>query len=424
MNSEDKERVDSKGSSEDVREFYERLPYPAPVTDLDRYRELWRDPERRRSAFHLFWPAEAYREKLEILVAGCGTSQAAKHAIREPGARVTGIDVSETSLGHTRELRSRYGLENLELHQLPLERVGDLGRQFDKIVCTGVLHHLPDPDLGLRALRSVLAPTGAMQLMVYATYGRSGVYMVQEYCRLLGIRATDPELEDLGAMLGALPDGHPLAFLLEQARDFRRPAALADALLHPQDRAYTVPELYSWLERCGLSFGRWSLQAPYLPQCGVVAETKHAARLASLSPPHQHAAMELFRGTMTKHELVLYRDDRTGAPQPIHFDDDSWLDYVVLRMPATRSIRERLPRDAKAVLLNTAHTHTDLILPINAEEDRLFRAIDGRRRIGEILKTASNDPDQPDNRERARRFFARLWFYDQVVFAARLDGLP
>ena len=54
-------------------------------------------------------------------------------------------------------------------------------------------------------------------------------------------------------------------------RDFRNPDALADALLHPLDRAYTVPELYAWLERCGLTFGRWFEQAPYLPQCGMVA---------------------------------------------------------------------------------------------------------------------------------------------------------
>jgi len=31
-----------------------------------------------------------------------------------------------------------------------------------------------------------------------------------------------------------------------QAKDFRNPDALADALLHPQDRAYTVPQLYAW----------------------------------------------------------------------------------------------------------------------------------------------------------------------------------
>ena len=41
------------------------------------------------------------REKcgnLEILVAGCGTSQAARYALREPALQIVAIDISETSL--------------------------------------------------------------------------------------------------------------------------------------------------------------------------------------------------------------------------------------------------------------------------------------------------------------------------------------
>jgi 2-polyprenyl-3-methyl-5-hydroxy-6-metoxy-1,4-benzoquinol methylase len=45
-----------------------------------------------------------------------------------------------------------------------------------------VLHHLADPDAGLRALRSVLKPEGAIDLMVYARYGRTGISMLQDYC--------------------------------------------------------------------------------------------------------------------------------------------------------------------------------------------------------------------------------------------------
>ena len=159
-----------------VQAFYDDHPYPPPVAGLDRYREAWSDPDRLRVEYHLMWPKTAYRQDLEILVAGCGTSQAAKHALRQPAARVTGIDISATSLRHTRELKRRYGLKNLKVRQLPIERAHELGRRFDKVVCTGVLHHLADPDAGLRALRDVLKPDGAMYLMVYATYGRTGIY--------------------------------------------------------------------------------------------------------------------------------------------------------------------------------------------------------------------------------------------------------
>lgn len=401
-------------SVEVVQAFYERMPYPAPLASLDEHRDLYKNPKRRPAQFHLMWPTEPLRENLEILVAGCGTSQAARYALREPNARVTGIDISETSLRHTGELQQKYDLKNLELHQLPVERVGELGRTFDQIVCTGVLHHLPDPDLGLRALRDALNPQGAMHLMVYAAYGRAGIYMIKEYCQLLGITSSDQDLSELGATLRALPGDHPLALAMQGAFDFGNPDAVADALLHPIDRAYTVPELYDLLERCGMSFGRWTEQAPYLAQCGVLAKTPHAARLAALPPPQEHAAMELFRGMMLKHNVIAYRDDRSGESQPITFIGDRWREYIPTSVPWTVCVRERLPVGSVAVLINRAHTFTDLILTVDKDEDRLLGAIDGERTLGEILRLASKHVDE----SRAVRFFERLWQYDQVVFDA------
>jgi SAM-dependent methyltransferase len=400
-------------SGDPVRAFYDSHPYPAPIGNLDRHRDLYRNPDRRRGLPLLLWPTEKQRANREILIAGCGTSQAATYALREPDARVTAIDISETSLRHTRDLQQKYRLRNLDLHRLAIEQVGKLGQTFDHIVCTGVLHHLPDPDTGLRALRNVLMPNGAMHLMVYATYGRAGIYMMQEYCRLLGIGATEAELRDLGTTIGALSSDHPIAGVARRAKDFRNPDALADALLHPQDRSYTVPQLYAWLERCGLSFGRWFDQAPYLPQCGAMTSPAHATRLVSLSPQLQHAAVELLRGTMTKHNFIAYRDDRLGDSQPITFEGDAWRGYVPLRLPWTLCIRDRVPPGSVAVLINRAHTYPDLALPIDSAQEQVFAAIEGNRSIGEILRAAGAGGD-----EQARRFIEQLWEYDQIVFDA------
>ncbi|MGA8444784.1 MAG: class I SAM-dependent methyltransferase [Roseiarcus sp.] len=400
--------------ADEVRAFYESHPYPAPLGNLDRHRELYRNPDRRRAVSLLLWPTRQPAPNRKILIAGCGTSQAAIHAMREPHATVIGIDISESSLSHTRELQRKYGLRNLDLHRLAIEDVGSLGEVFDEIVCTGVLHHLPDPDLGLRSLRAALAQDGALHIMVYATYGRAGVYMMQEYCRLLGVRANEEELRALGATIGALSPDHPIAAAASRAKDFRQADALADALLHPVDRAYTVPQLHGWLERCGLSFARWYEQAPYLPQCGAIANMPHAPRLALLPPPLQHAAVELLRGTMTKHDFVAYRDDRAGESQPISFGGEGWLSYVPLRLPWTLSVRERLPAGASAVLINRAHPYPDLALPINQAQDRVLAAIDGKRTLSEILRGATETADLDQGRE----FVERLWRYDLIVFDA------
>jgi len=61
---------------EEVRAFYERFPYPPPI-------ETWRstggtgqDRNGDAPSFILYWPG-ALIERSSILIAGCGTSQAA-----------------------------------------------------------------------------------------------------------------------------------------------------------------------------------------------------------------------------------------------------------------------------------------------------------------------------------------------------------
>jgi SAM-dependent methyltransferase len=404
--------------SDEVRDFYDHYPYPPPVDSLEKYQRLWQDSKRRRADFHLFWPARPYREDQSILVAGCGTSQAAKHALRWPTAQVTGIDCSATSVRCTEELKRKYNLKNLQVHELPIERVTDLGMSFDQIVCTGVLHHLADPDAGLSALRSVLKPDGAMHLMVYAPYGRTGIYMLQEFCRRMDIHASDSDITDLIGALGSLPPGHPLESVLRQAPDFRNEAALADALLHPQDRAYSVSQLFDFIEKRELRFGRWLRQAPYSIRCGVIAKIPQASRLARLSPVEQYACIELFRGTMARHSAIVYRNDRPDGSQQIDFHGDAWLEFVPIRMPDTICVLDRLPAGAAAVLINQTHTYRDLFLPIAPTEKRLFEAIDGVRNIGDIVARSLPSSPREANLDTVRTFFESLWWQDQVVFDA------
>ncbi|HTA38663.1 MAG TPA: class I SAM-dependent methyltransferase, partial [Candidatus Acidoferrales bacterium] len=380
--------------------------YPPPVDDIKAYRANW-DDARRRTEAALFWPSEPYRDDRSILVAGCGTTQAAHYAVRWPKAKVFGIDVSAASIAFSEDLKRKYGLHNLEVRQLPIERAVELDRTFEYVVSTGVLHHLPDPDAGLQALRAVLAPPGALNLMVYAPFGRAGVYMIQEYCRSLGIGTTDVDIDELATTLQALPVDHPLVPLLRNSPDFGDKAALADALLHPRDRAYSVPQFLDYVDRAGLTFGRWVRQAPYLPYCGALATKPHQAKLLALPVAEQYAAIELFRGTMVRHAAIAYANERIAKTNTPDFTGSAWLEYIPIRLPETVTVRERLPEGAAAVLINRNHTYNDLYLPIDAAQDRMVGAIDGKKTVAEIIGAT--------DRKSARAFFEALWRWDQIV---------
>ena len=397
----------AKSAADPIREFYTHHPYPPPVDNLDRAREMWQDENVHRAEFHLQWPHKPYRADYSVLVAGCGTWQSAKFALCHPAARVVGIDVSTTSLEHTEALKRKYDLNNLETRQLPIENAGEINDQFDLIICTGVLHHLAEPEVGLRALRSLMQEEGAMYLMLYAPYGRTGVSMIQEYCRRLGIGTSRQEINDLTTVLKAMPQHHPLLSMLRGARDSANAEALIDALLNPRDRTYSVPQLYDFLERNDLSFGRWYWQAPYSPYCGAISTTPHAQKLAALPEREQYAEIELWRGLMTNHDFIAYRSDTQN--DPVSFDDDRCLRYVPIRRPWTICVEERVPPGAAAVLLNQTHLFDDLFLFIDAQEKELFDLIDGRRSIAEIADSVAGAG------ARASQFFDKLWWYDQVV---------
>jgi SAM-dependent methyltransferase len=389
-----------------VSRFYNEHPYPPPIADLETYRRGWSDGERQRIEHFRAWPTLPFRDDHSILVAGCGTSQAAKYAARYPRAQVVGIDVSAASIRATLDLAGQHRLTNLVVQQLPIEDVGSLGQSFDHIVCTGVLHHLDDPALGLAALRSVLAPSGAIDLMLYARYGRTGVAMIQEYCRMLHVRPEPDAIDGLVASLRELPIGHPIGHLLRNTPDFADDDALADALLNPREQTYSVPEVFELLDESSLRFSRWVRQAPYRPQCGVVSELPHGGQIASLPPAEQFAALELFRGTMVRHSLIASRDD--DAPFELSFESADWRGFVPHRVATAAVIEDKLPAGVAAALLNRAHTYPDLVLLATAAERTMFEAIDGRSTIDQIGGNAS--------------FFERLWLQDLIVIDASRDS--
>lgn len=392
-----------------ICEFYTDHPYPPPLPHLDRARDLWQDQNVHRAEWHLLWPYKEYRADFDVLVAGCGTWQSAKFALTHPGARVIGIDVSTTSLQHTEALKQKYDLTNLEVRQLAIESAADLDQQFDMIVCTGVLHHLVDPDAGLRALGSLLKPDGAMYLMLYAPYGRTGVHIIQEYCRRLGVGTSPQDIKDLTTVLRALPQHHPLISMFRGQREALEADALVDALLNPRDRTYSVPQVYDFVERNDLKFGRWYWQAAYSPRCGAIADTPHGPRLLALPEREQYVAMELWRGLMSNHDFVAYNGRANSEQSQVRFDDDRYLQYIPIRRAWTTCIEERLPPGVAGALLNQTHVFDDLYIFVDQQQKRLYQAIDGRRSVAEIL-------DQQDDTSGARDFFEKLWWHDQAVF--------
>ena len=245
--------------SEIVARQYEAWVYPQPVSDMAQALatgEYWElsDPLLVRRKL---WPRKIEPDNLSILIAGCGTNQAAHYAFTNRNSQVVGIDISEASLGHQAYLKQKHRLDNLDLFRMNLGQIGSLGRSFDLIVCTGVLHHLPDPDAGLRCLRDVLKPHGVISLMLYGSYPRVGVYMMQEAFRLLGLKQDVAGVGTVKCAIDMLPKHHHLYSYRDVAPDLGYDAGLVDTFLHPIDRAFTVSQILKCTQENKLTFQSW-----------------------------------------------------------------------------------------------------------------------------------------------------------------------
>ena len=305
---------------------YEQWVYPEPIRDLPGWlvnNWQWFDPSHAHCSL---WPESPNRVDLRILVAGCGTNQAAVIAYTNPGASVTGIDVSEASLDHHRFLKTAYSLDNLNLRRLPIEEVKELGDNFDLIISTGVLHHLADPDAGLAALADVLAPDGVIALMLYATTGRLGVELMEAAFRDAGLGQTPDDIALVRDALDVLPDRHPLRAYLAFAPDLNFDAGLVDTFLHGRQRSYTTSECLKFVQTAGLQFGDWFFHAPYEPSTG--GDNNFLARVGELPDAQRWAVMERINTNNACHFFTARRDGRVAPARRRPWETMSARDIV------------------------------------------------------------------------------------------------
>jgi tetratricopeptide (TPR) repeat protein/2-polyprenyl-3-methyl-5-hydroxy-6-metoxy-1,4-benzoquinol methylase len=252
------------GVSETVRQQYEENPYP-------RWVRAARVPPPRRIDARLreMFPLAQIRERdsaraVDILVAGCGTGmQSIEEARLYNGAQVLAIDLSLASLAYAKRHTIALGIDNIEYAQADILGLASLGRTFDSITCTGVLHHLGDPLEGWRRLLPLLRPRGYMQLGLYSEAARQPIVNAQNYLAARNFRSTLPDIRRARQEIFALPDGLPEKEVTGIA-DFYSSSECRDLLLHVQEHRLSLPQISAFLADHDLEFLGFMLPAGVL----------------------------------------------------------------------------------------------------------------------------------------------------------------
>jgi SAM-dependent methyltransferase len=384
----------------EVREQYENYPYPPvdPSQEVEGMKDKWQitwNDFLSQINHYCFRGRRDFNDNFKVLVAGGGTGDGliflAKQ-LQETSAQIIYLDISERSMEIAQERARLRGLTNISWHHGSILNVPnmDLG-DFDYINCCGVLHHLESPLEGLQSLKSVLKTEGAINVMVYGKYGRTGVYQMQELMRTINKGEGDMQqkVNNTRAVLASLPltnwfkRGESLIPDHNQHGD----VGVYDVFLHSQDVAYSVPELYQWAEEeCGLHICLSQAPrgyAPYQPERYIRDE--QLLDLVQSNPlPVQQAICELLAGDMIHHNFYACLQKNTCA----NLDDlDSVPFFAVFFEDLNAGIlaEQILNNPGLQVSAKEGKTGVKLAFTPGKYTGNLLRYLDGNNSLGEMF---------------------------------------
>jgi len=264
-----------------VKQQYEESPYPrwmkpSPVgkpTTIDGYL---------RQKFPLVdLGGVATTNRADILIAGCGTGRhSIETARRFAGARLLAIDLSLSSLCYAKRKTRALGLSNIEYAQADILQLPSLGRTFDVIEASGVLHHLADPMAGWRRLLAMLRPGGFMLVGLYSKLARGDLDAARRFIVRRGYGPAAADIRRCRAELTGPDTGaDPAVAKVAEWGDFFSTSACRDLLFHVAEQQMTLPEIDGFLRDHHLQFLGFDLPGDVLqafrrrfPQDGAMSD--------------------------------------------------------------------------------------------------------------------------------------------------------
>ena len=231
-----------------VRQQYEESPYPRWVKAGPPGQPIVLNDRSHEQAF-------------DALFAGCGTGLSTVEFARQtPRARVLAIDLSIASLCYAQRMAQNYRLANVEFGQADITKLGAIGREFDYIDASGVLHHLADAWEGWRTLLALLRPGGVMLVGLYSELARQGIVAARKLTADRGYRPIPQDIRHCREEVMAADDGSLLKSVI-QWNDFFAMNECRDLMFHVQEHHITLREIKLFLAAAGVQFGGFLLDA-------------------------------------------------------------------------------------------------------------------------------------------------------------------
>jgi SAM-dependent methyltransferase len=142
---------------------------------------------------------------------------------------------------------------NIEYAQADILAAESIGRTFDVIEASGVLHHMADPFAGWRALLPLLRPDGFMAVALYSDIARSHIVTARDFIAERGYGSTVDDIRRCRQDLIDHENGNAFRHILSSI-DFYTVSGCRDLLFHVQEHRLTLPQIAVFLADNNLRF--------------------------------------------------------------------------------------------------------------------------------------------------------------------------
>ena len=158
---------------------------------------------------------------------------------------VWGIDFSDSSLQKARGLKEKLKLDSWNLKKVDIldsEQIDAIGKQFDYVLCMGVLHHTGDAYKAFQNIMKLVKPGGYVAIGLYNSYGR--LLLKKRIFLAKTIFKNNNKVKDkyIRMQIGEVEDK-------ERARGWWN-----DQYLHPHETTHTVGEVMKWFTKNKIEF--------------------------------------------------------------------------------------------------------------------------------------------------------------------------
>ena len=242
----------SDNVSKKVKEQYEENPYPrwryTNITPKNNFLSILNNAIRPNKI-----NTNNQNIAENVLIAGCGTGQQLVSKTSYANSNIVAIDLSLSSLAFAKRKMQELDQKNIEFLQGDILGLNSLNKKFNVIECVGVLHHLKNPDEGLRILLNILEPKGYLKLGLYSEYARKHIIELKNFVQKHKFESNVRDIRNFREL--AKNNNNDNSFKkINFNFDFYSTSSLRDLIFHVQEHRYTIPKIQDLLKKFDLEF--------------------------------------------------------------------------------------------------------------------------------------------------------------------------